>query len=100
MELLLGNPNTKFAPRFSWLTAAELAENAQSLGEELSIDPGVIALNYAWNQGFMEVGTAALNLLVPDADAAAQFRSHYHNLDLDSLPEDSRRVFECLTTST
>ena len=99
VELLAGNRNTKLAPRFSWLTAADLADSARSLGKELAIDPGVIALNYAWNQGFMQVGTAALNLLVPEADAASQFRAHYPLLDLDSLPEDSRRVFECLTAS-
>ena len=97
IELLTGDPNTKFAPRYSWLNANDLAENARSLGEEMHIDPGVIALNYAWNQGFIQVGQAALKVLEPEADAAVIFREQYSRLDLDSLPDDSRRVFDCLT---
>ncbi len=99
VELLTGNPYMKFSPLSSWLNAHELAESARSIGSELRIDPGIIALNYAWNQGFIQVGMAALNELEPDGDAGSLFKEQYSRLDLENLPEDTRRVFESLTTA-
>lgn len=97
VTLLTGHKNMAFRPQSSLLTGLELAEDAKELGADLKIDPGVIALNYSWNQKCFPVATAALNLIEPDANAADLFRSRYDHLDLGALPQDSRRMFNCLT---
>lgn len=93
LELLTGNPDARYEPAGRWLTAEALAKAAQAVGEETQVDPGFIALNYAWNQGFLQVGQSALNLLEPNADVSSLYRSRYSNLNLDDLPEDSWRFF-------
>jgi Zn-dependent peptidase ImmA (M78 family) len=98
VELLTGDPNMAFTPGRSWLNAHDLAESARSLGARLKIDPGHIALNYSWQQEFIQVGSAALNELSPDANSAALYRSRYSHLDLDSLTDDNRQLFDCLTS--
>lgn len=97
MELLTGNRDLALRPRLWRVTAAQLADSAVSLGKQLHIDPGVIALNYAWNQRFFQVGQAALRLLHPDGDGARVISSGYEHLCLDEIPDDTRRMFECLT---
>lgn len=65
VELLTGKPDKAYwAPRS--LTAAQLAERARMAGRRDKVDPGVVALNYAWNQGTWEVGMGALKILEPE----------------------------------
>jgi len=65
VELLTGKPDSAYwTPRF--LTAAQLAEGARMAGRRDKVDPGVVALNYAWNQGTWEVGMGALKILEPE----------------------------------
>jgi hypothetical protein len=97
VTLLTGKKGMVFRPQSSFLTGAELAETATELGTDLKIDPGFIALNYSWNQTFFPVAMAAINLIEPEANAAAVFRSRYTHLDLEALPQDSQRLFQCLT---
>ena len=97
VTLLTGHKHMAFRPQSSFLTAPELAEDAKELGTELKIDPGVIALNYSWNQNCFPVAMAALKLIERDTNAADVFRSKYDQLDLDALPQDSRRIYNCLT---
>ena len=94
---LTGHKGMAFQPQSSFLTGPELAETAQEIGADLKIDPGVIALNYSWNQTFFPVAMAAINLIEPEANAASVFRSRYAHLDLEALPQDSQRMFRCLT---
>ena len=86
-----------FRPQSSYLKGPELAEHAKELGAELKIDPGVIALNYSWNQKSFPVAMAALSLIELNANAGDLFRAQYSRLDLEALPQDSRRTFNCLT---
>jgi len=98
VALLAGNPNIKFAPTASWLTAEELAESARSLGEQMRIDPGYVALNYAWNQKLMAVGIGAVNHLYPNANVFDSYRKYYDSLDFECVPDDSAHFFDSLTS--
>lgn len=97
VTMLMGHKNMAFRPQSSLLTGPELAEDAKELGADLQIDPGIIALNYSWHQRGFPVAMTALTLIEPDANAADLFKSKYDHLDLEALPQDSRRVFNCLT---
>ena len=98
-ELLMGHRDMMVAPASSYLTGVELARTAQSLGEKMQMDPGVIILNYSWNQKFFPVAMTALKELSQQSDAASRYQARYDHLDLEMLPEDSQRVFESLTAS-
>jgi hypothetical protein len=80
-----------------WFTAEQLAEIVQQTGERHRVDPGVIALNYAFHRGHMAVGQGALNLLYPQADAIGiirhklQERLNWHELS-DDTAEYLRRI--------
>ena len=98
VELLTGNAETAFRPVSKWLKADALAASASDLGRRTCIDPGVIALNYSWNQGFFPVAMAALKILQPEANAQQQVRDHYVELDLERLAEDTQRFFNAVTS--
>ena len=89
-ELLMGNPVIGYGgPAFN-LTADELARQARAVGEQDRVDPGVVALNYAWNKQFFPVAVAALNLLYPQADALAVLRARLlAHADLSLISDDN-----------
>jgi len=97
VELLSGDPNISFSPPGCRLNATQLANAARSIGQQLRIDPGFIALSYSRSQGFIPVGAAALNEISPTTDACALYRRFYERLDMDELAEDNQRAFEVLT---
>jgi len=88
-ELLLGGGDLNYSsPRR--LNAVDLADAAIRRGRESGSDPGVIALNYAYNQDFIPVGMKALGLLEPEADAVSLINEKMlQHLDRDMIPQDS-----------
>lgn len=70
VEMLTGKPDTAYwVPRN--LSAQELADWAQRASLRDTVDPGVVALSYAWNKGHWAVGLSALRIIEPNADAIA-----------------------------
>jgi len=91
VEMLTGKPDTAYwIPRN--MLAQELADWAQRASLRDKVDPGVVALNYAWNKGHWAVGLLALRIIEPNADAVAAVHARMcARLDWDRLPPDSRR---------
>ena len=89
VEMLSGDKNRKYVSDLR-LNASQLADAAIATGQAHKVDPGVIALNYAWHQGFMAVGQAALNLIEPEANAVDLIRRKLQErLCWDRLPEET-----------
>lgn len=89
IELLTGHPDLRLTAS-RYLTAEELARNAVSLGDRMRIDPGIVALNYAWARQFFAVARKALDLIDPQADAVRLVRREMlKRLDWDRLSEES-----------
>jgi hypothetical protein len=74
VELLTGVANVRFTAD-RWLTAAELAQTAVDVGKRMKVEPGVIALNYAWNKQHLPVAQAALKLIEGECDAVETVRA-------------------------
>ena len=97
VELLTGKPDTAYwVPRN--LTAQELVDWAKRASIRDQVDPGVVALNYAWNKGHWAVGLSALGIIEPKADAVAVVhRLLCARLDWERLPAESRRFLKRVT---
>lgn len=92
IELLTGDQDCRFFPSGRWPNAAQLAQMAMDLGRPRQIDPGHIALEYAYTMGsdFWPVANAALSILEPRRNALGIIRQKMaEHLDWSSLPEDS-----------
>lgn len=74
VELLTGEPDTVYVSDL-WLTSEQLADAARAMSLQNCVDPGVVALNYAWGKNFHQVGRGALKIIEPDADAAQTVQS-------------------------
>jgi hypothetical protein len=100
LELVNGSAGVSFkAPR--WLRARDLASAARDAGRQFGVDPGAVALNYAWNSEEQQfaAANAALGLLEPDADAPALVRQKMlDHLDLSLLPEETAAWLLRITT--
>jgi Zn-dependent peptidase ImmA (M78 family) len=92
VELLTGKPDKAYwAPRS--LTAAQLAEGARKAGARDRVDPGVVALNYAWNEGNWAAGIGALKLLEPQPKGAQVIQYQMRaSLDWSRLHEEGDSV--------
>jgi Zn-dependent peptidase ImmA (M78 family) len=107
-ELLLGNPNIVYSARRSFVKGEELAASALAISARDAIDPGVIALNFAWskaNQAKTQkekniawaTGTKALKLIEGETDAPAQINSYLsHNLDWNKLSDDNQEYLKTM----
>jgi Zn-dependent peptidase ImmA (M78 family) len=97
VELLTGKPDKAYwAPRF--LTASQLAQGAQKAGARDRVDPGVVALNYAWNEGNWAAGIGALKLLEPQPKGAQVIQYQMRaSLDWSRLHEEEARLLLRLT---
>ncbi len=97
VELLTGKPDKAYwAPRF--LTAAQLAEGARMAGRRDKVDPGVVALNYAWNQGTWEVGMGALKILEPEPKGMLLLQQRMlESLEWSRLHEEDAQLLLRLT---
>jgi Zn-dependent peptidase ImmA (M78 family) len=105
VELLLGRPDmTYYTPRC--LSGEQLAIYAQNISERDDVDPGVVALNYAWGKANQTTdketkrinwATArkALKIIEGTAVAPQQINRYARNyLKLDKLDEDSQDYLE------
>jgi hypothetical protein len=97
VELLTGKPDKAYwAPRS--LTASQLAESARIAGTRDRVDPGMVALNYAWNAGNWEAGMDALRLLEPPPKGAQViWRQMRASLDLSRLHDEEALLLLRLT---
>ena len=97
VELLAGDPDRAYwVPRF--LTASQLAERARKVGERDGVDPGVVALNCAWNEGCWAMGMGTLKILEPEPKGAQTLQQRMlEYLDLRRLPEEKARLLLRLT---
>jgi hypothetical protein len=97
VELLTGKPDKAYwAPRS--LTASQLAEGARMAGRRDKVDPGVVALNYAWNQGTWEVGMGALKILEPEPKGMLLLQQRMlESLEWSRLHEEDAQLLLRLT---
>jgi hypothetical protein len=97
VELLAGDPDRAYwVPRF--LTASQLAERARKVGERDGVDPGVVALNCAWNQGTWEVGMGALKILEPEPKGMLLLQQRMlESLEWSRLHEEDAQLLLRLT---
>jgi hypothetical protein len=97
VELLTGKPDSAYwTPRF--LTASQLAEGARMAGRRDKVDPGVVALNYAWNQGTWEVGMGALKILEPEPKGMLLLQQRMlESLEWSRLHEEDAQLLLRLT---
>ena len=67
-------------------------------GERDRVDPGVVALNYAWNEGSWAVGMGALKILEPEPkDAQTLQQRMLESLDWSRLHEEDAQLLLRLT---
>ena len=97
LELLSGHPDLSFSPPARRINAHELARIAISIGEKFHIDPGFLMLSYSRGQEFYPLAQAALKVLDPEANACRLYQRPYERLSIETMTEDNRHVFECLT---
>lgn len=108
LELLLGKPDMGYyTPRI--FTDKQLAGYAQTVSVRDRVDPGVVALNYAWNKAnrastkneqflILETAQKALHFIERDVDAPAIINRYLHrHLDLERLDIDSQDYLELVT---
>ncbi|MEO1390524.1 MAG: ImmA/IrrE family metallo-endopeptidase [Cyanobacteria bacterium J06634_6] len=101
-ELLLGRSGISYDVWNKFLKGEVLATKAQQFAQESQNDPGVIAVNIAWNRaqraktkrdsGIAWVtGMKALKILEPNANAPTQINQYlFQSIDWDLLREDSQ----------
>jgi hypothetical protein len=101
-ELILGHPGISYDLWAKFLKAKTLADRAQQFAEESHNDPGVIALNIAWNRAHRAktkkeaniawaTGKKALQMLEGDRDAPRQINQRLvSHLDWDVLGDENR----------
>ncbi|MEO0074820.1 MAG: ImmA/IrrE family metallo-endopeptidase [candidate division WOR-3 bacterium] len=79
VELLTGNAKNGNAEKEFLsdrnLTVQELVDQAYKLAPKMKIDPGVIAMNYAYHKDFFLISSAALKIIEQNTDAIEIMRS-------------------------
>lgn len=89
VELLTGNEEMSYTSDLR-LTGKMLAEAAKKTGLRDHVDPGVVALNYAFQEKFIPIGQAALNHLYPQSAAPDVVRKTMRQrLDWEELSEET-----------
>jgi len=94
LELLCGDGDTRVQAADRWPKAPQLAEAALRYGQRHRIDPGHVALNFAFSASpdgkLYPLANAALKILDPGADAPAQVRdAAVARLDWSALPANA-----------
>jgi len=76
----------------------DLVQIASKFGNQDRVDPGVVALNYAWQKSDWRIGTTALKIIEPNANASAKI-NHFlnENLDWEELSKDSQEYLKLVT---
>lgn len=97
VELLTGHPELRYTATYR-IDAEALAQAAYDKYQRYQVDPGVVALNYAWSQKFMPIGMAALRLIEPNAHAVDTIREKMlSRLNWELLPEESGEFLRRVT---
>ncbi len=97
IELLTGDSNTRFTAN-STLNAKQLAASAKSVGNRFKIDPGVVALNYAWEGKLFALANAALNIIESSTSAVKLMDERMREgLDWSEIPESNRDYISKVT---
>jgi hypothetical protein len=100
LELLTGRPQpTVVADAASAAPSASgLAQEVASRGPGLGIEPGTLALCYAFTTGEWEIANGALKVLYPPEPAAWSEinRLAVDQLRIDELPEESRHFLDAV----
>jgi len=100
LELLSGDPDTRFKAADRWPKATGLAQEALRIGRQQRIDPGHVVLNYAHSmgKGFFPVANAALKILDPNPDGVGLIRKKMAaTLDWSSLPVEAAEFIARMT---
>ena len=74
VELLTGDPEMRYVSDL-WLSSEQLAQAALDMSGQARVDAVVVALNYAWDKEFPQVGMGALKIIEPDANAVQTVRA-------------------------
>lgn len=95
IKLLFGEHNYQWTQQ---LNASLLVCSASINGKKDKIDPGVLALNYAWNKKDWEIAGGALKIIEPEANAPAKINSWLDkNLDWERLDTDNEEYLRLIT---
>lgn len=97
LEILTGKPNVSFRAPFL-MSGRNLALDAIEVGQREKIDPGVIALNYAWNEGRFDIGNGAL-VFLPQKQLPVEliYRKMCERLDWEELTRDEKQYLKRMT---
>ena len=97
LTFLSGSENHKMAEG-NFKTGFQLATYCLRTSAAYKVDPGVIALNYAYNYKNYPLAQLALKILDPKANAVSVIKSKMENyLHLDNLSEENLEFFKKVT---
>ncbi len=98
LELITKNKNPNFISQPN-ITAFRLNTLSKNISNELKIDPGVIALNFAFKHKNFPLAEQALKILNPQADAVLLVKEKIRSyLELNRLSEENLDFFMKLTS--
>ncbi|MEW6652917.1 MAG: ImmA/IrrE family metallo-endopeptidase [Bacteroidota bacterium] len=99
-EFLNGTKSPSYFPsNNSFNSPYGLVNYIRPLSKKLSVDPGIIALNYAYKTKNYALAEKALNILAPKADAVKLIQMKMKTkLDLEKLSEENFDYFTKLTS--
>jgi Zn-dependent peptidase ImmA (M78 family) len=100
IELLNGTNNPSYLSTFKiYKSSFELVNDIRPIAKQFNVDPGVIALNYAYQTKNYALVEQALKVLTPKADAVKLVKTEMKsNLDLEKLSEENYNYFTKLTS--
>lgn len=101
IQLITGHPDSRIQSQSGGMSASDLATMAQRLGNEHSIHPGHIILNFAFSapsQNIWALANAALSHLPTETPGEELVRAHLErNVRWDNMPEDSQEFVRRVT---
>ncbi|MEG5057406.1 MULTISPECIES: ImmA/IrrE family metallo-endopeptidase [unclassified Microcoleus] len=87
--------------KYHWqpkMSPIQLATYVQKIGKQDQVDPGALALNYAWQMKDWAAGLGALKRIEPQANASALINGYMaENIDWERLDEDSQDYLKLVT---
>lgn len=96
VKLLLGKDNQYVWEKMP--SSIELKRAVSKIGHQDRVDPGVLALNYAWQKADWAIGMGALKIIEPQAKACVKINNYVSdNLDWDELDTDSEEYLRLVT---
>ena len=100
IELLNGTTSPSYlSDKKNYKSPFEFVNNIRPISKQVNVDPGVIALNYAYRTKKYALVEQALNVLFPKADAVGLVKSTMESkLELEKLSEENYDYFAKLTS--